>query len=212
MRFLLMGVVSLSACPAVAAENDDGFVPLFNGKDLTGWVMRGYKSAPNDQWTVRDGVLSAKPGSGWLGTEKMYGDFVLRLEWRVPSNGNSGVYLRVPDLQTETLPTWTGVEVQVLDDDGPEYKGKLKPYQYSGSIYEFVPAKKRVYKGTGEWNRFEITCKGDLIRVVYNGELVAEADAAKDAKLAKRPKKGFIGLQNHDTAVDYRKIQIKSLD
>ena len=87
------------------------------------------------------------------------------LPWRVPENGNSGVYLRVPDIETDTLPTWTGVEVQILDDEGPQYQGKLKDYQYSGSIYEFVPAGKRVYKGAGQWNRFEITCKGNLNHV-----------------------------------------------
>jgi hypothetical protein len=212
MYILLAAFLGLPATTARADQKDDGFMPLFNGKDLSGWVMRGYKSVEKDQWTVRDSVLAAKPGSGWLGTEKMYGDFILRLEWRVPENGNSGVYLRVPDIETDTLPTWTGVEVQVLDDDGPAYKGKLKDYQYSGSIYEFVPAGKRVYKGVGQWNSFEITCKGDVITVVYNGEKVAEADAAKDAKLAKRPKKGFIGLQNHGTAVEYRNIFIKVLD
>jgi hypothetical protein len=212
MRCVLTGSLVLLTALAYAKGTDEPFVPLFNGKDLTGWVMRGYKQAAKDQWTVRDGVLSAKPGSGWLGTEKIYGDFVLRLEWRVPTNGNSGVYLRVPNVETDTLPTWTGVEVQILDDDGPEYKGKIKDYQHSGSIYEFVPAAKRVYKGAGEWNRFEITCKGEWIRVVYNGEEVAEADAAKDPKLAKRPRKGFIGLQNHGTAVEFRNISIRVLD
>jgi hypothetical protein len=195
-----------------ADDANDGFVPLFNGKDLHGWVQRGYKQAAPDQWTVRDGVLVARPGSGWLGTEKMYGDFILRLEWRVPTNGNSGVYLRVPDVQTDTLPTWTGVEVQILDDDGPQYRGKLKDYQYSGSIYEFVPAGKRVYRGAGKWNQFEITCKGNVIGVVYNGQRVAQADAARDPKLAQRPKKGFLGLQNHGTGVEFRNIQIKVLD
>jgi hypothetical protein len=214
MRYLLAAVLCLATLGSAscADDKDDGFVPLFNGKDLQGWVLRGYKEAAKDQWTVKDGVLTAKPGSGWLGTEKMYGDFILRLDWRVPENGNSGVYLRVPDIETDTLPTWTGVEVQILDDEGPQYQGKLKDYQYSGSIYEFVPASKRVYKGAGQWNHFEITCKGNVIRVVYNGEPVAEADAAKDAKLAKRPKKGFLGLQNHGTGVEFRNITIKVLD
>jgi hypothetical protein len=214
MRCLLAAGLCLAALVggSCAQDREEGFVPLFNGKDLQGWVLRGYKQADKDQWTVRDGVLAAKPGSGWLGTEKMYGDFVLRLEWRVPENGNSGVYLRVPDVETDTLPTWTGVEVQILDDDGPQYKGKIKDYQYSGSIYEFVPAGKRVYKGAGQWNRFEITCKGGRIRVVYNGEPVAEADAAADARLAKRPRKGFLGLQNHGTGVEFRNIFIKVTD
>jgi hypothetical protein len=118
----------------------------------------------------------------------------------------------VPDVETDTLPTFTGMEIQVLDDDGPQYKGKLKPWQYSGSIYGVVPAGKRVYKGAGEWNRFEITCKGDRVTVVFNGEKVAEADMAKEPELAKRPRKGFIGLQNHGSAVEYRNVEIKVLD
>jgi hypothetical protein len=211
MRHIL-AVMALGLVASVGAEDKDGFVLLFNGKDLDGWELRGYKSPDKDQWSVREGVLVAKPGSGWLGTKKTYGDFVLRLEWRVPRNGNSGVYMRVPDLKTDVLPTFTGLEIQVLDDDGPEYKGKLKPYQYSGSIYGLVPASKRVYKGAGEWNRFEITCKGGRVTVLFNGEKVAEGDADKDPELAKRPRKGFIGLQNHDSAVEYRNIDIKVLD
>jgi hypothetical protein len=212
MRYLLATAGIWLAVAACAADPADDFVPLFDGKDLEGWELRGYKEAAKDQWSVKDGVLTAKPGSGWLGTQKTYGDFVLRLEWRVPVNGNSGVYLRVPDAKTDELPTYTGVEVQVLDDDGPAHKGKIQPWQYSGSIYHIVPASKHVYKGAGEWNSFEITCKGDRITVVYNGETVAEGDAAKEPELAKRPKKGFIGLQNHGSAVEYRNILIKVLD
>jgi hypothetical protein len=212
MRYALALATLWAAGLALAAEDKDGFVPMFNGKNLSGWEARGYKSAEKDHWTVKDGVLSAKTGSGWLGTTKTYGDFVLRLEWRVPQNGNSGIYIRVPDIKTDKLPTFTGMEVQILDDNGPEYKGKLKPWQYSGSLYGVVPAGKSVYKGAGEWNRFEITCRGDRVRIVFNGEKVAEADMAKEPELAKRPRKGFIGLQNHGSAVEFRNVEIKVLD
>src|SRR5262249_22133882 len=147
-----------------------------------------------------------KPGSGWLGTTKEYGNFVLHVEWRIAEGGNSGVFLRVPGVVPKTSPSQTGVEIQILDDNSDKYKGKLKDYQYSGSIYTFVPCSKRVFKGAGEWNTFDITCKGDVISVVYNGEKVAEADASKDANLAKRPKKGFLGLQNHGSMVEFRNV------
>jgi hypothetical protein len=212
----LLSLIALAllggAMMASTADAADGFVPLFNGKDLDGWEVKENKTSDPDQWTVKDGILAAKTGLGWLGTKRMYGDFVLRLEWRLPENGNSGVYLRVPDIKSDQLPTFTGLEIQVLDDDGPQYVGKLKPYQHSGSIYALVPATKQLNKGAGQWNRFEITCRGDRVSVIFNGELVADADATKEPELAKRPKRGFIGLQNHGSAVEYRNIQIKVLE
>ena len=92
------------------------------------------------------------------------------------------------------------------------YKGKLKPWQYSGSLYGVVPVSKRVYKGPNEWNAFEIVCIGDKVTVVFNGEKVVEADMGKEPELMKRPRKGSIGLQNHSTGVEFRNIRIKALD
>jgi hypothetical protein len=214
MRTLLTTTLALWAVTnaARAEEKKDGFVPLFNGKDLAGWEIKEDKGGDKDQWTVKDGVLKAKPGQGWLGTTKQYGDFVLRVEWRVPENGNSGVYLRIPEGKLDKLPTFVGMEIQILDDDGPMYKGKLKPWQYSGSLYGVVPVSKHVYKGVNEWNAFEISCVGDKVTVVFNGEKVVEADMSKEPELKNRPRKGFIGLQNHGTAVEFRNIQIKVLD
>lgn len=191
---------------------EQGFVPLFNGKDLTGWEIKDNKKNDPNLWTIKEGILSGSTNPGWLSTKAQYGDFILRLEWRVPENGNSGVYFRVPDIKSDKLPTFTGMEIQVLDDDGPLYKGKLKPWQYSGSLYGAVAVGKRVYKGAGQWNQFEITCKGDQIIVVFNGERVVDADQGKLPELAGRPKKGFIGLQNHGSTVEYRNIRIKMLD
>jgi hypothetical protein len=108
-------------------------------------------------------------------------------------------------------PSQTGMEIQILDDNSDKYKGKLKPYQFSGSIYTFVPCSKPVYKGVNTWNAFEITCKADKVTVVYNGEKVAEADMTTP-EFAKRPLKGLIGLQNHGSAVEFRKVEIKVLD
>jgi hypothetical protein len=209
MRMSLL--VLFAATCVVRADEKPGFQPLFNGKDLTGWEMKQAKGDIKDFWSVKDGVLTAKAGTGWLSTTKEFGDFVLRVEWRIQSGGNSGVFLHVPGPVEGKSPSQTGMEVQILDDNAEKYK-TLKPYQYSGSIYTFVPCAKRVFKGAGEWNDFEITCKGDLTTVVYNGEKVAEADASKIPELGKRPKSGFIGLQNHGSPVEFRKVEIKELD
>lgn len=193
-------------------DAEAGFVPLFDGKSLKGWTVEADKEAAAELWSVRDGVLAAKPGTGWLRTDEMYGDFVLRLEWRVPENGNSGVFVRVPVLKEGQRPWEEGIEIQVLDDEGPQYAGKLKPYQYSGSIYGAVPAAGSKFKGAGRWNRFEITCREGHIEVVFNGKQAAEVDISNLAALKDRPRKGHIGLQNHGSRVEYRNIRIKVLE
>src|SRR5262249_22416210 len=126
-----------------------GFTALFNGKDLTGWKVHGGKLA---SWGADKGVLFVKGGGGgWLMTEKEYADFELRLEFKVPKGGNSGVALRSP---LKGDPAYTGMEIQILDDDS--YKGKLKEGQHTGSIYGVVPPKKVATRPVGEGNRYRI--------------------------------------------------------
>jgi Domain of Unknown Function (DUF1080) len=194
---------------AIRAEPKDSFAPLFNGKDLDGWEVREAKPGDKDKWSFKDGVLVAKPGGGWIGTKKMYGDFTLKLEWRIFQGGNSGVFLRVPDVKSKDSPSTLGFEIQILDDNDPKYKD-LKPYQYCGGLYHFHGPTKKMFKGAEKWNAYEITCKGDSIVVVFNGEKVIDADISKDDKAAKRPRLGFIGLQNHNSGVEFRNVMIKA--
>ena len=127
MRALLL---LLAASPLLAADTapPKGFTSLFNGKDLTGWKVHGGKltgwSVDADNGTIHTG----KGGGGWLMTEKEYGNFEVRLEFKVPKGGNSGVALRSP---MKGDPAYTGMEIQILDD--PAYKG-LKEWQHTGSI------------------------------------------------------------------------------
>lgn len=209
----LCATLLLLLCPAlVSAQTKDGFIPLFNGKDLDGWEVREGRPGDKDKWSSKGDLVVARPGSGWIGTKKMYGDFILKVEWRIFKGGNSGVFLRVPDVKSKESPSVLGLEIQILDDDAPQYKGKLKSYQYCGGLYHFQGVSKKMYKGVEQWNSYEITCKGNSIIVVFNGEKVIDADASKDAVLAKRPKRGFIGLQNHGSGVEFRNVLIKSLD
>ncbi len=215
--FLLPLVVPALGLLPLRADEDKGnppagFVSLFNGSDLTGWQVN--KGGNIKEWGAENGILftTGKPGGGWLMTEKEFGDFELLVEYKVPVNGNSGVGLRSP-LQGD--PAYVGMEIQILDDNGPDYKN-LRPTQYTGSIYDVVPPKERVTKKAGEWNKMHITAKGRQIIIEVNGTKVVDAnlDDYKD-HAGKHPgllrEKGHIGLQSHTDRVEFRNIYVKPL-
>lgn len=206
-----LSIFAFGLIPFARAE-DAGFQPLFGESGLKGWRVVAEKPVGENHWTWADGLLSAKTGSTWLRSEKMYGNFILRLEWRVPENGNSGVFLRVPELGPGEHPWDKGMEIQILDDGGSQYVGKLKPWQFTGSIYGVVPAQDSKHLGPGKWQRFELTCRGDEVRVVFNGRIVSSADMSQRPELKDRPRKGFLGLQNHGTPIEFRNLSIRELD
>src|SRR5262245_13350515 len=123
-------VLSLALTGALADEASkppEGFTSLLNGKDLDGWKVHGGKT---ESWGADMGVLFVNGGGGgWLMTEKEFGDFELRLDFKVPKGGNSGVALRAP---MKGNPAYEGMEIQILDDAG--HKG-LKDWQATGSVY-----------------------------------------------------------------------------
>lgn len=194
----------------VVAQAEDKFAPLFNGKDLTGWKQVGGKDGV---WAAEDGMLVCKSsGGGWLSTDKAFGDFTLRLEYRMQEGGNSGVFIRAPH---KGNPWIEGMEIQLLDDSHAKYKN-LKPYQYTGSVYGVVPPRKSAVKPAGQWNRIEITARGRQVTVIVNGEKVVETDlgehkAAENDHPGITRKDGFIGLQSHDDRIEFRNIEIQEL-
>ncbi|WP_254510528.1 3-keto-disaccharide hydrolase [Anatilimnocola floriformis] len=209
--FIAFCCLLLCAGIVASATAEDGFTPLLDGKTLAGWKVRAEKEPKADEWTVVDGVLKAKAGNSWLASEKEFGDYVLQLEWRLPENGNSGVFIRVPELKAGEQPWVKGIEIQILDDRGPTYAGKLKPWQYSGSLYGAVAADQSAFAGAGKWNAYEITCRGDVISIVLNGKEVAKGDMSQLDVLKDRPRRGIIGLQNHGTDAEFRNLRIKEL-
>lgn len=187
-----------------------GYHSIFNGKDFTGWEGEGGETA--SCWSVEDGLLvcSGKKGP-WLRSTAEYGDFDLRLEYRLSTGGNSGVYVRVPKdgnhhRENASLPA-AGFEVQILDDAAPGHL-KLKDYQYSASIYDIAGANPRVSRPPGEWNTLEINCKGQRVTTWHNGYLVTDVSDATAPLLGLRSLSGFLGLQNHSTVVKLRDIRI----
>ncbi|MGD9648455.1 MAG: DUF1080 domain-containing protein [Pirellulales bacterium] len=202
-------VLSLIATATAHAEDDD-WKPLFNGKDLTGWKAI---DGPADAWKVIDGNLSCSGGGGgWLSTTEEYANFEIALEFRVPPGGNSGVFLRSPH---QGNPAYAGMEVQVLDDGADEYKN-LQPAQYCGSVYGIAAAMPRVTKKPGDWQTMRIVCDRRRVKVWINGTQVVDTnldehlDQAAEHPGIKRTT-GYLGLQNHGSQLDYRKLRIREL-
>lgn len=203
---LLAGLVTVVTLGAARAA-DDGFVPLFNGKDLTGWRPAGY--------VVENGMLVCpSKGGGILLTEEEYDNFVLKLEFKVEAGGNNGVALRTPATGN---PAFVGMEIQILDDAHPKY-AKLQPYQYCGSVYGVFAAKRGSTKPAGEWNSYEITCDGSKIKIVLNGETIVDGDLSTvtDEKTVKehpgiKRTGGHLGLMGHGDRVEFRNIAVKRL-
>jgi 3-keto-disaccharide hydrolase len=211
--FMLLVSSAVSGQTLDDKEKADGFVPLFNGADLSGWKRFASKK---DVWTVENGVLVCQgSGGGWLGTEREYADFEVRLEYRLKPQGNSGVYIRAPDNGHISR---VGMEIQILDDLHPRY-AKLDFYQYTGSIYHVVAPKRRPTKPAGEWNALAIRAHGRQVVVKLNGVTIVDADldrCLKDPAVAKEHtglarSTGRIGLQSHTDRVEFRNIRVKEL-
>jgi HEAT repeat protein len=193
-------------------EEAEGFVPLFNGSDLTGWVgdTKGY--------IVEDGKIVVDPerGSGNLYTASEYSDFVFRFEFKLTPGANNGLGIRAP---LEGDAAYAGLEIQILDDTAPEYKD-LKPYQYHGSVYGVVPAKRGFLKPVGEWNEEEVVVRGRRVTIKLNGVTIVDADldqAATPQTLDGRDhpglerERGHIGFLGHGSRLEFRRIRIKVL-
>jgi hypothetical protein len=197
-------------------ETPAGFASLFNGKDLKGWKVN--EAGNLDRWGAADGLLFTKGGGGgWLMTEEEYDDVELRLEFRLPKAGNSGVALRSALQGAPHLDA--GMEIQILDDpwylDEKNYKG-LKPTQRTGSLYGVVPPARDALRPTGQWNAFRIVARGRHLTVELNGTRVVDTNLDDHKEAAKEHagilrSKGHIGLQSHDGRVEFRNLYVKRL-
>lgn len=195
-----------------STRDAEGFVSLFDGKSLAGWTLVN-KKGPG--YVVEDGLLVCPAdGGGNLYTTKEYSDFVLRFEFRLAPGGNNGVGLRAPLMGDAA---YVGMEIQILDDDAPEY-ANLRPEQYHGSVYDLFAAKRGATKKAGEWNTEEIVCDGRHVKVTLNGQVIVDAnlDDIKDPeKLKKHPglarTMGHVGFLGHGTRVEFRNIMLRDL-
>ncbi|MEQ1586367.1 MAG: family 16 glycoside hydrolase [Cyclobacteriaceae bacterium] len=194
-------------------EKEQGFDLLFNGKDLNNWV--GNKT----DYVVEDNTIAIYPtkeGHGNLNTEKEYSDFIFRFEFQLTPGANNGLGIHAP---LEGDAAYAGKEIQILDNDAPVYS-KLEVYQYHGSVYGVIAAKRGFLKPTGEWNQEEVYVKGDYIKVTLNGTVILEGDMKKASKNGTLDHKehpglnrhmGHMGFLGHGSVVKFRNIRIKDL-
>jgi hypothetical protein len=190
-------------------EDQEGWVSLYNGKDLHGWTTTG-------NWIAQEnGVLLIQPRPGeegwqrfsaYLWSVKKYGDFVLDLEYAYPPGGNSGVYFRVGDIAD---PVKTGIEAQVLDSSGN--KGEMTAHDHGG-IISTVAASKNMSKLPGQWNHMVVTCRGHHLQVELNGEKIVDV-GLDTSPIKDRPLEGHIGLQDHGepNEIQFRNLRLKEL-
>jgi len=206
LKFCLIGILAGAALSRAAVGQDKGLVPLFNGKDLTGWQTKG-------NWVVEDkGVLAIKPRPGekgwqrydaYLWAEGQFGDFILDLEFKIPKGGNSGVFVRVKDKKN---PVNTGIEVQISDTYGKERVGAHD----CGGVIGTIGPSRNMAKPAGKWNRMIVTCRGKRLQVRLNGEQVVDVQLDKTSQ-RDRPVVGYLGLQDHGVPLWFRNIRIKLL-
>jgi cytochrome c551/c552 len=236
---------TLNNLPASPAQDSaDAATPglpwtsLFDGVNFGGW--RNYGGRPDEvsKWVISDGALELQPGRfGFLQMVSSYlfggvtGDliyatetfrnFELSLEWKISENGNSGIFYFVAD-ENETTPWRTGLEMQVLDNDGhPD--GQLHTHR-AGDLYDLVAADPETVRPPGQWNEALIRVVDDRIEHWLNGVQVLAITRGSErwqqliaqSKFADWPgfgtaEKGYIALQDHGDPVWYRNIRIRRL-
>ena len=208
---LLTSLALVLNTPATAQEN---FRPLFNGQDLSGWVL---VNTPRETWSIQDGMLicSGRP-TGELRTDRMYQNFILEVEWRhmVPG-GNAGIFVWADDITSRGVPFHRSVEVQVLDhaygqskghtthgDIFPIHGAKMTPINGRGGSRAF-PTEERA-KASPEWNHYRIECRDGAISLAVNGSVVTRGTDAS-------PRKGYICIESEGGTVHYRNLRIQEL-
>jgi hypothetical protein len=218
MRIQLTAALAGGLCLCVTAcrtqHGQTGFASLFDGKTLNGWTE--IHKTPGPSYFVTNGVIASPPdAANDLVTDQTFGDFILRMDFKLTPGANNGVGIRVP-FETNDL-TYSGNEVQILDDDDPQY-AHLDPGQYCGSLYKVFSAKRGALNKVGEWNHYEISALGRRIKVVLNDQTIVDGninDVTDSDVLRKHPgllrERGHIALLGHWSHCEFRNIFIKEI-
>lgn len=211
---MMLRLLFLLTLTSTSPAREEGFVPLFNGKDLNGWV--NVNCAP-ETWTVRDGILHCDGvPTGALRTEKQYENFIMEVEWRhLKSGGNAGVFIWAGPLSAPGQPFLRAIEVQVLDhgygqgdshtthgDVFPIHGSTMNPFGRHHGQRSF-PSEERS-KPSPEWNHYRITCQDGTLRLAVNGK---DVSGGSDCTW----RKGYLALESEGGVVDWRNLRIKEL-
>ena len=193
LLILITGVFAIAQAPQPKAR-EAGWIPLFDGRTLSGWHPEG-----DAQWRTEGGALvSDQGGDGWLRSDKTYGNFLLRIDFRNSPKGNSGVFLRATretNAKEHCNPAG-GYELQINNED---------PKWATGSIEDVIQRIAPVNPAPNEWHTYNVEVRGDRIVASLDGKKVLDGH---DSKIAS----GYLGLQHHKgMKIEFRRISIKPL-
>lgn len=219
-----------------ATEKEEGWKLLFDGKTSTGWRNYGKETFP-EGWEVADGMIHC-PGSGRgeaggkdrgdiIYGDQQFGNFHLKLEWKISEGGNSGIFYLGQESDDFDFIWKTAPEMQVLDNEKhPDANAGKDGNRQAGSLYDLIPANPQNAKPVGEWNAVEVKVYKGSVWHMMNGETVLEYHLwtpewnelvagskfpALNENWAEVASEGYIGLQDHGDDVWFRNIKIKEL-
>jgi len=226
LTFFVSATILSAAGDAAGADNvpPEGFVALLNGKDLTGWKglvgnpksraamtageLAAAQAAADERmrvhWHVVDGALQFDGKGGSLCTDKDYGDFELRVDWKILPAGDSGIYLRgSPQVQI-----WDTEHKPLSRHGADKGSGAL----WNNKEHERFPLVK-ADKPVGQWNTFAITMVGDRVTVKLNGQLVTDNVVMENYWQRDKPiyPTGQIELQNHGNTLWFKNIYLREI-
>ncbi|MFO0840806.1 MAG: DUF1080 domain-containing protein [Gemmataceae bacterium] len=225
MRTTLLSLLALAAVSPAAdntltpREKDDGWLLLFDGKTLDGWMTSSGKPS---RTPVEGGAINPHRCGGYMLVHKEpWENFVLSLDFKISKKCNSGVFVRTSSLTPRPGKDvgFNGVEVAIDDTTGAGYHD-------TGAIYDLVKPRRNAMKPVGEWNHMVLTSDRNVLEVELNGEKVTRMDFDEWAKPNTRPdgsghkfdiaykdhpRKGYIGLQDHGSPCWFKNIKIKPM-
>lgn len=197
-----------------------GWRLLFDGQSLDQW--RSYREdAANDGWGIEHGCLTRVGLGGDLITREQFGDFELKLDWRISEGGNSGIFIRGDESGRSIH--HTGFEMQVLDN--ARHSDAQDPTHRAGAYYDMIAPDHDTSRPAGTWNEVHIIARGPSVEFRLNGRTTAAFEQGSPAwralyersKFTDRPDygallRGHIGLQDHWDKVWYRNIRVLEAD
>ncbi len=243
LKITLMALV-ISGCTSkqntlTSTEKDQGWELLFDGKTFNGWRGLGRNEIQNDHWKIEEGMIRKvsnkevlkRTGQAFTGGDLMtieaFENFELSFEWKIRPGGNSGIKYNVSEemsVQYQDSYSALGFEYQILDDDSDLYKGKIKPSQFTASLYDMIPSVNVQLNPPGEFNQGRIVLNGNNGEHWLNGVKVVEFKFGTEkfdslfqlSKYIKYPhfkdrRKGHIVITDHSDDSWYRNIKIRRL-
>jgi hypothetical protein len=171
-----------------------GWAALFDGKDLSAWSV---SDAQAKSWLVEDGIIRYDGKAGTLRTKQAFENYMLRVDWRLPRQADSGVFVR--DISQLNIWTWAMGSGEMW-----EHRGAWKAKE-PGERNPYVPLSCED-RAVGEWNTFLVTVKDNKVTVLLNGKEVIH-----EAALNSKPHASTLGLQQHGDPIEFKNIYVKEI-